>query len=155
MSNNRIFREELPGEKKTIVQLLMTGYIVTISCLGYVAFYIFIQLGQVERIVDTLNPETQDPEKIGLLKERMNKTTHRLQTEVVGLAILGSIISIIGGLYTINLVVKPLRRLVDFAESDGKSELPEVKSNTEIKQLATSISALTSRLSGQETKVET
>jgi methyl-accepting chemotaxis protein len=155
MSNNRIFREELPGEKKTIVNLLMTGYIVTISCLGYVAFYIFIQLGQVERIVNTLNPQTQSPEKISLLKNRMNKTTQRLQTEVVGLAILGSIISIIGGLYTINLVVKPLRRLVDFAESGGKSELPEVKSNTEIKQLATSLSALTSRLSGQETKVET
>ncbi|SVB00895.1 uncharacterized protein METZ01_LOCUS153749, partial [marine metagenome] len=34
---NSIFREELPGEKKSIVNLLMTGHIVTISCLGYMA----------------------------------------------------------------------------------------------------------------------
>ena len=43
-----IFRDELPGEKKSIVNLLMTGYIVVISCLGYAAFYIFIQMVQVD-----------------------------------------------------------------------------------------------------------
>ena len=53
---NSIFREELPGEKKSIVNLLMTGHIVTISCLGYMAFFLFIQLGQVTRIVDTIEP---------------------------------------------------------------------------------------------------
>ena len=38
---NSIFREELPGEKKSIINLLMTGHIVTISCLGYMAFFLF------------------------------------------------------------------------------------------------------------------
>ena len=51
MKKKSIFREELPGEKKSIVNLLMTGHIVTISCLGYMAFFLYIQLSQVDRIV--------------------------------------------------------------------------------------------------------
>ena len=30
-----IFRDELPGERKSIINLLMTGYLVVISILGY------------------------------------------------------------------------------------------------------------------------
>ena len=45
MKKNSIFRDELPGEKKSIINLLMTGYIVVISCLGYAAFFLYVQLG--------------------------------------------------------------------------------------------------------------
>ncbi len=144
---NSIFREELPGEKKSIVNLLMTGHIVTISCLGYMAFFLHIQLGQVTRIVDTINPVSMTTEQINLLKGRVTKSVGQWQSEMLGLAIVGSIISIIGGIYTINMVVRPLNRLVDFADREGRTEpLPEFKSNNEIKQLATAITALTAKL---------
>jgi hypothetical protein len=134
-----IFRDELPGEKKSIVNLLMTGYIVVISCLGYAAFYIFIQMVQLERIVATINVQTQTPEQVQLLRDRMTRTTGQLRNEIVGLAIFGSVICLIGGGYTINMVIRPLRRLVEFAESNGATTLPEFKSNTELKQLATAL----------------
>ena len=68
MANNSIFRDELPGEKKSIINLLMTGYIVVISCLGYAAFFLYVQLGQVERIVGTMNTETLGTEATGIIK---------------------------------------------------------------------------------------
>ncbi len=139
MKQTGIFREELPGEKKSIVNLLMTGYIVAISCLGYAAFYIFIQMVQLERIVATINVQTQTPEQVQLLRDRMTRTTGQLRNEIVGLAIFGSVICLIGGGYTINMVVRPLRRLVEFAESNGTTPLPEFKTNTELKQLATAL----------------
>jgi hypothetical protein len=141
MKKNRIFREELPGEKKSIINLLMTGYIVSISCMGYAAFYIFIQLGQIDRISSTIT-SSHSEEQIGVLKDRMNRTTHQLRNEMIGIAILGTLISIIGMGYTINMVIRPLRNLVDYAEKKGKSNLPEFKSNHEIKQLATQLSDL-------------
>ncbi len=137
-----LFRDELPGEKKSIVNLLMTGYIVSISCLGYAAFYIFIQMGQLERIVNTIDVQTQTPEQVELLKNRMTRSTGQLKNEIVGLAILGSIVSVIGGIYTINIVVRPLRKLILYTENKGKGELPEIKTNNEIKQLTTALSAL-------------
>jgi hypothetical protein len=146
-----IFRDELPGEKKSIVNLLMTGYIVVISCLGYAAFYIFIQMVQLERIVATINVQTQSPEQVQLLRDRMTRTTGQLRNEIVGLAIFGTVICLIGGGYTINMVVRPLRRLVEFAESNGATPLPEFKSNTELKQLAT---ALGEKISGSDVSVE-
>jgi hypothetical protein len=145
MKKTGIFREELPGEKKSIVNLLMTGYIVTISCLGYAAFYIFIQMGQLERIVNAINIETQTPEQIQLLKNRMTRSTGQLKNEIVGLSILGSLISLIGGIYTINMVIRPLRKLVEYTEKNGATQLPEFKTNTEIKQLATAITEHFSR----------
>jgi len=143
---NSIFREELPGEKKSIVNLLMTGHIVTISCLGYMAFFLFIQLGQVTRIIDTIDPN-MTTEQVNLLKERVSRSVGQWQNEMIGLAIIGSIISIIGGIYTINMVIRPLNKLIIFANKEGRTEpLPEFKSNTEIKQLATAITALTTKL---------
>mgnify|MGYP006179546493 CR=1 FL=1 len=143
---NSIFREELPGEKKSIVNLLMTGHIVTISCLGYMAFFLFIQLGQVTRIIDTIDPN-MTTEQVNLLKERVSRSVGQWQSEMIGLAIIGSIVSIIGGIYTINMVIRPLKKIISFANQEGQTEpLPEFKSNTEIKQLATAISALTIKL---------
>ncbi|MDP6737120.1 MAG: hypothetical protein QF732_11595 [Nitrospinaceae bacterium] len=147
MKKKSIFREELPGEKKSIVNLLMTGHIVTISCLGYMAFFLYIQLSQVDRIVGTFNTEVMTTEQANLLKERVSRSVSQWQNEMVGLAIIGSIVSIIGGIYTINMVVRPLKKLVDYANNEGlTTPLPEFKTNTEIKQLATAIQALTSRL---------
>ena len=144
---NSIFREELPGEKKSIVNLLMTGHIVTISCLGYMAFFLYIQLGQVTRIVDTIDTASMTTEQVNLLKGRVSRSVEQWQKEMVGLAIIGSLVSIIGGIYTINMVIRPLKKLVDFADKEGHTEpLPEFKSNTEIKQLATAIITLTTRL---------
>ncbi len=150
MKPTGIFRDELPGEKKSIVNLLMTGYIVVISCLGYAAFYIFIQMVQLERIVATINVQTQTPEQVQLLTDRMTRTTGQLRNEIVGLAIFGSVICLIGGVYTINMVVRPLRKLVEFTESNGSTSLPEFKTNTELKQLAT---ALTEKFSGSHSPV--
>ena len=142
-----IFREELPGEKKSIINLLMTGHIVTISCLGYMAFFLFIQLGQVTRIVDTIDPNHMTTEQVDLLKERVSRSVGQWQNEMIGLAIIGSIVSIIGGIYTVNMVIRPLSKLVIFANKEGRTEpLPEFKSNTEIKQLATAITALIDKL---------
>ena len=150
MAKNSIFRDELPGEKKSIINLLMTGYIVVISCLGYAAFFLYVQLGQVERIVSTMNTETLQPDQIELLKDRIMRSAGQLKNEMIGMAIIGSIVSIIGGLYTISMVIKPLKKLVRFAEENGKTELPEIKSNTEIKQLATAITTLTEKLNQKE-----
>ena len=77
------------------------------------------------------------------------------QNEMVGLAIIGSIVSIIGGIYTINMVIRPLNKLVDFADKEGRTNpLPEFKSNTEIKQLATAITTLTTRLEQAKSKTQ-
>jgi len=149
-----IFRDELPGEKKSIVNLLMTGYIVVISCLGYAAFYIFIQMVQVERIIATIDVQTQTPEQVQLLTDRMTRTTGQLRNEIVGLAIFGSVICLIGGGYTINMVVRPLRRLVEFTESNGKTPLPEFKTNTELKQLATALSEKYATSDSAQSKTE-
>ena len=145
--NNSIFRDELPGEKKSIINLLMTGHIVTISCLGYMAFFLFIQLGQVTRIVNTIDASNMSTEQINLIKERVTRSVGQWKNEMIGLAIFGSIVSIIGGIYTINMVIRPLNTLIKFADKEGNSEpLPEFKSNTEIKQLATAITGLTKKL---------
>ena len=150
MAKNSIFRDELPGEKKSIINLLMTGYIVVISCLGYAAFFLYVQLGQVERIVSTMNTETLQPDQLELLKERIARSAVQLKNEMIGMAVVGTIVSIIGGLYTISMVIRPLKKLVRFAEEKGKTELPEIKSNTEIKQLATAITVLTEKLNQEE-----
>ena len=150
MAKNSLFRDELPGEKKSIINLLMTGYIVVISCLGYAAFFLYVQLGQVERIVSTMNTETLQPDQLKLLKDRVIRSAGQLKNEMIGMAIVGSIVSIIGGLYTISMVIRPLKKLVRFAEENGKAELPEIKSNTEIKQLANAITALTEKLNQEE-----
>ena len=145
--NNSIFRDELPGEKKSIINLLMTGHIVTISCLGYMAFFLFIQLGQVTRIVNTIDANNMSTEQINLLKERVTRSVGQWKNEMIGLAIFGSIVSIIGGIYTINMVIRPLKKLIKFTDKEGKAEpLPEFKSNTEIKQLATAITGLAKKL---------
>ena len=150
MAKNSIFRDELPGEKKSIINLLMTGYIVVISCLGYAAFFLYVQLSQVERIVSTMNTETLNSDQLELLKERIARSAGQLKNEMIGMAILGTIICIIGGLYTISMIIRPLKKLVRFAEENGKTELPEIKSNTEIKQLATAITMLTEKLKQKE-----
>tara|TARA_Y100001936_G_C15791298_1_gene516576 strand:+ start:225 stop:692 length:468 start_codon:yes stop_codon:yes gene_type:complete len=150
MAKNSIFRDELPGEKKSIINLLMTGYIVVISCLGYAAFFLYVQLGQVERIISTMNTETLQPDQLELLKERITRSAVQLKNEMIGMAVVGTIVSIIGGLYTISMVIRPLKKLVRFAEENGKTELPEIKSNTEIKQLATAITVLTEKLNQEE-----
>ena len=152
MANNSIFRDELPGEKKSIINLLMTGYIVVISCLGYAAFFLYIQLGQVERIVGTMNTETLEPKQLELLKDRVTRSAAQLKNEMLGMAVFGTIICVIGGLYTITMVIRPLKKLVQFAEEDGITELPEIKSNTELKQLAAAIKVLTDKLKKKEKK---
>ena len=152
MANNSIFRDELPGEKKSIINLLMTGYIVVISCLGYAAFFLYIQLGQVERIVGTMNTETLEPKQLELLKDRVKRSAAQLKNEMLGMAVFGTIICVIGGLYTITMVIRPLKKLVQFAEEDGRTELPEIKSNTELKQLAAAIQVLIDKLNKEEKK---
>ena len=79
-----IFREELSGEKKSIVNLLMTGHIVTISCLGYMAFFLHIQLGQVTRIVNTIDAKSMTTEQVNLLKGRVSRSVEQWQNEMVG-----------------------------------------------------------------------
>ena len=96
MAQSQIFREELPGEKKSIINLLMTGYIVAISCMGYMAFYLSIQLGQMDRVTKAMKVERLSVEQFELLKNRLLKATHQIRNEVIGLAIFGSLISIIG-----------------------------------------------------------
>ena len=146
MKRNSIFRDELPGEKKSIINLLMTGYIVVISCLGYSAFFLYVQLGQVERIVGTMDTQTLTPDQIELLKNRIIRSAVQLKNETIGMALVGTLVCIIGGFYTVSMIIKPLRKLVRFAEERGTTELPEVKSNTEIKQLATALDQLTEDL---------
>ncbi len=154
MKKTGIFRDELPGEKKSIINLLMTGYIVVISCLGYVAFYIFIQMVQLERIVTAIDVQAQTPEQVKLLTDRMTRTTGQLRNEIVGLAILGSVICLIGGVYTVNMVIRPLRKLVEFTESKGETTLPEFKTNTELKQLATALAENFSGSPSSQSKTE-
>ncbi|MCH8157767.1 MAG: hypothetical protein IID18_08470 [Nitrospinae bacterium] len=133
----------------------MTGHIVTISCLGYMAFFLYIQLGQVDRIIGTFNAEVMTVEQVNLLKERISQGVAQWQNEILGLAIIGSVISIIGGIYTINMVIRPLNKLINYAEKEGQVEpLPEFKTNNEIKQLATALQSLTSRLHGSSSKLE-
>jgi nitrate/nitrite-specific signal transduction histidine kinase len=146
MSQNSIFRDELPGEKKSIINLLMTGYLVSITCLGYMAFYLFIQMGQLDRIVRTMNPQTLSVEQMTVLQERVTRSTEQLQNEMIGLAVFGTVVSIIGAFYTFNLVIRPLNRMIEYASSRGKAPMPEFKSNTELKQLTTEITQLTEQL---------
>ena len=81
-----------------------------------------------------------------LLKNRVVRSAGQLKNEMIGMALFGSLISVIGGFYTVSMIIKPLKKLVLFAEKRGKTELPEFKSNTEIKQLATAITELTDNL---------
>jgi hypothetical protein len=133
-----IFRDELPGERKSIINLLMTGYLVVISILGYMAFYLHIQMGQIDRVVHEMKPASMTVDEINVVKERLSMSTNRLSNEAKWIAILGIAFSIIGGIYTYNLVIRPLRKLVTYAET-GEGELPEIKNNNEIKQLMTAI----------------
>ena len=152
MKQSSIFRDELPGEKKSIINLLMTGYIVVISCLGYAAFFLYIQLGQIERIVGTMDTKNLAPDQMELLKTRVIRSAGQLKNEMIGMAIVGSLVSVIGGFYTVSMIIKPLKRLVTFAEERGTTELPEMKSNTEIKQLATAITKLTENINQNDTE---
>ncbi len=145
MSRGKIFREELPGEKKSVINLLMTGYMVAVSCMGYMAFYLYIQLGQMDRIVTVMDRDALTAEQFNLLKDRMGRSVTQLRNEMIGLAALGTLVSIIGGVYTYNLVIRPPKKLVEYADTQGKTELPEIKTNNEIKQLATALSRLASR----------
>ncbi|MFQ5717394.1 MAG: hypothetical protein ACE5GQ_09880 [Nitrospinales bacterium] len=145
MSQNRIFREELPGEKKSIITLLMTGYFVAISCMGYMAFYIFIQLAQMDRIIFAMDHDAFTAEQFDLLKNRVLHASGQLRGEIIGLAVVGGIVAVIGGIYTYNLVVRPLEKLIEYAQNGKNASLPEIKSNNEIKQLATAITHLASR----------
>jgi len=139
MNQNRIFREERPGERKTISTLLMTGYFVTVSFMGYMAFFLNIQLTQMDRITSKMNVETLTAEQFNLLRNRVIRATGQIRQEVIWLAIIGTVVSIMGGMYTYNLVVKPLRRLVTHTEDGGETSAPEIKTNNEIKQLTTAI----------------
>ena len=112
MKKNSIFRDELPGEKKSIINLLMTGYIVVISCLGYAAFFLYVQLGQVERIVATMNTETMQPDQLKLLKDRVVRSANQLKNEMIGMAIFGSIICVIGGPVSYTHLTLPTKRIV-------------------------------------------
>ncbi len=133
-----IFRDELPGERKSIINLLMTGYLVVISILGYMAFYLSIQMGQIDRVIHQMQPASMTVDEINVIKERLSMTTNRLSNEAKWIAILGGLFAVIGGIYTYNLVIRPLRKLVTYAET-GEGELPEIKVNNEIKQLMTAI----------------
>ena len=133
-----IFRDELPGERKSIVNLLLTGYLVVVSILGYMAFYLSIQMGQIDRVINQMQPASMTVDEINVIKARLTMTTNRLSNESKWIAILGGLFSVIGGIYTYNLVIRPLRKLVTYAET-GEGELPEIKVNNEIKQLMTAI----------------
>ena len=133
-----IFRDELPGERKSIINLLMTGYLVVVSILGYMAFYLSIQMGQIDRVIHQMQPASMTADEINVIKERLSMTTNRLSNESKWIAILGGLFAVIGGIYTYNLVIRPLRKLVAYAET-GEGELPEIKVNNEIKQLMTAI----------------
>ncbi len=142
MNQNRIFREERPGERKTISTLLLTGYFVTVSFMGYMAFFLNIQLTQMDRITSKMDVEILSVEQFNLLKTRVIRATKQIRQEVIWLAIIGTIVSIMGGMYTYNLVVKPLRILVSHTENEEKTSPPEIKTNNEIKQLLTAIQGI-------------
>ena len=141
MKKNRIFREERPGEKKSIISLLLTGYIAVISILGYTAFYLNIQLEQIERVLPSLQREILDPEQFTFLKISFERSLNKLQNEIIWIAALGSLFSLIGGFYTYNMILRPLRQLVSYFEQE-RDEPPEIKTNNEIKQLITAIDSL-------------
>lgn len=132
-----IFRDELPGERKSIINTLMWGWILVISILGYFAFYLTIQLDQVNMLLKSMPPGLTG-EEFTFVQNKLSNTITRLETEILWLAVLGSLFAIIGGVYTFNLVVRPLRKLVKLAEGEPV-EPPEIKSNNEIKQLLTAI----------------
>lgn len=144
MKKNRIFREERPGEKKSIVTLLLTGYIAVISILGYTAFYLNIQLGQLDRILSTLDRETLSNEQFEFVKSSLARNAAQLRNEIIWIAIFGSAFSLIAGGYTYNLVVRPLRKLVRYVE-EGNEDPPQINTNNELKQLVTAIDALNAR----------
>ena len=133
-----IFRDELPGERKSIINLLMTGYMVVISILGYMAFYMNIQMAQVDRLVHEIDAAAMSPEQFQVIKGSISKTARRLSHEVIWIAVIGSVFSLIAGVYTYNIVIRPLRKLVAFTEN-GEGDLPEINTNNEIKQLMTAI----------------
>lgn len=141
-----IFRDELPGEKKSIINLLMTGYLVVISILGYMAFYLTIQMGQIDRILQQMDRDALTTEQFNVLRDRLSITTKRLSVEVKWLAALGSLFALIGGAYTYNMIIRPLRKLVTCVE-EGSDDLPEISSNNEIKQLMTAFYAARSKTS--------
>lgn len=114
----------------------MWGWILVISLLGFFAFYLTIQLGQIDRIVKVMDPAVFSSEQFSVLKSSLERSTDRLRTEILWMTGIGVMFILIGGMYTYNLVVKPLRKLVQFAE-EGQTELPEIKTNNEIKQLMT------------------
>lgn len=135
-----IFRDELPGERKSIINLLMTGYMVVIAILGYMAFYLNIQMNQVERVLNGIDPVAMSAEEFNVLKENLTRTTNRLANEAVWIAVIGSLFSLIAGGYTYSMIIRPLRKLVHYTET-GEGDLPEIKNNNEIKQLMTAITA--------------
>ena len=93
-----------------------------------------------------MDTQTLTPDQIELLKNRIIRSAVQLKNETIGMALVGTLVCIIGGFYTVSMIIKPLRKLVRFAEERGTTELPEIKSNTEIKQLATAIAQLTENL---------
>ena len=141
-----IFRDELPGEKKSIINLLMTGYLVVISILGYMAFYLTIQMGQIDRILQQMDRDALTTEQFNVLRDRLSITTKRLSVEVRWLAVLGSLFALIGGAYTYNMIIRPLRKLITCVE-EGSDDLPEISSNNEIKQLMTAFYTARSKTS--------
>ena len=66
-----------------------------------------------------MNTDILQPDQLELLKDRVMRSAGQLKNEMIGMAVLGSIISIIGGLYTIKMVIRPLKKLVRFAEENG------------------------------------
>ena len=86
-----IFRDELPGERKSIINLLMTGYLVVVSILGYMAFYLSIQMGQIDRVIHQMQPASMTADEINVIKERLSMTTNRLSNESKWIAILGGL----------------------------------------------------------------
>ncbi len=132
-----IFREELPGERKSIINTLMWGWILVISILGYFAFFLTIQLEQVNTLLQKMPPGLTG-EEFAFVQKRLTTAIGRLESEILWIAVMGSAFAVIGGIYTYNLVVRPLRKLVRLAEGEPV-EPPEIKSNNEIKQLLTAI----------------
>jgi hypothetical protein len=130
-----IFRDELPGERKSIINTLLWGWMVVISILGFLAFYLGVQLAQVDRIIQVMVPG-MGADQFMLLQQRLSHAVNRLSVEIVWIAILGGIFVVIGAVYTFNMIVRPLRRLVRYAEGE-EVDPPEFKNNHEIKQLTT------------------
>ncbi|CAI2717342.1 hypothetical protein [Nitrospina watsonii] len=149
-----IFRDELPGERKSIINLLMTGYMVVIAILGYMAFYLNVQMSQVERLLTGIDPVSMSAEEFTVLKQYLIRTTDRLANESIWIAVIGAVFSVVAAGYTYSLIIRPLRKLIFYTET-GKGELPEIKNNNEIKQLMTAILVKEeARQAGAESSVE-